>query len=139
MRLSVSSVATFLWFANSALAGRYSLSDSIIGTQFYDAFSFQDIADPTKGTVFVSFSLAMGADTDASGRSIRNYVDENTAKSKGLVRTTSNSITLRADDTTKLSANGPGRDSVRVRSNKSYTTHVAVCVCSELRPHHPCS
>jgi hypothetical protein len=139
MRLFVCSVAAFLWFADSALAGSYSLSDSVVGSQFYDAFSFQAIADPTEGTVFVlRCPLAMGSDSDAFRLSTRNYVNESTAKSKGLVRTTGNSITLRADDTTRLSAKGPGRDSVRVRSNKSYTTHVAVCVFPILRPYHSC-
>jgi hypothetical protein len=33
---------------------------------------------------------------------------------------------MRADDTTVLSASGPGRNSVRIRSNAAYTTHVVV-------------
>ena len=33
---------------------------------------------------------------------------------------------MRADDTTYLDPSGPGRNSVRIRSNNQYTTHVAV-------------
>ena len=66
--------------------------------------------------------------TDVFKFSDRNYVNESTAMSKGLVAYTSNSFTLRADHTTQLPGNGPGRDSVRVRSKKTYTTHVAMYV-----------
>jgi hypothetical protein len=57
-----------------------------------------------------------------------NYVDKNTAESKGLVSYTENSFTLRADHTTKLPSDGPGRDSFRLRSNQTYTTHVVMYV-----------
>ena len=58
----------------------------------------------------------------------RNYVDRDTAKKLKLTVATSDSFILRADDTTVLSPTGPGRNSVRIRSNMAYTTHVAVCV-----------
>lgn len=38
--------------AGSALAGAtYSLSDTIVGEDFYNAFTFEAIADPTNGRV----------------------------------------------------------------------------------------
>ena len=58
----------------------------------------------------------------------RNYVDEATAQSLNLTYATSNTFIIRADDTTVLSSGGPGRNSVRIRSNNQYTTHVAVYV-----------
>ncbi|KAG6336431.1 hypothetical protein ID866_2674, partial [Astraeus odoratus] len=90
-----------------AFAGAvYTVCDTIEGHGFYDAFNFEAIADPTHGRV--------------------NYVDCTTAKKLGLTVATSNSFILRADDKTILSPNGPGRNSVRIRSNKAYTTHVAI-------------
>lgn len=56
----------------------------------------------------------------------RNYVDQATAVSKNLTFASGDTLILRADDTTVLSASGPGRDSVRIRSVKTYTTHVAM-------------
>lgn len=49
-----------------------------------------------------------------------------TAQSLNLTYASGNTLILRADHTTKLSASGPGRNSVRIQSNKAYTTHVAV-------------
>lgn len=37
---------------------------------------------------------------------------------------------MRADDTTVLTPSGPGRNSVRIKSNAAYTTHVAVYAIS---------
>ena len=59
-----------------------------------------------------------------------NYVDEATAQSKNLTYANGNTFILRADDTTVLSASGPGRDSVRLQSNKQYSTHITLCVQS---------
>lgn len=56
----------------------------------------------------------------------RNYVNAATAASQNLTFASSNTFILRADHMSVLSANGPGRNSVRIRSNKVYTTHVAV-------------
>ncbi|KAF8128986.1 glycoside hydrolase family 16 protein [Boletus edulis] len=95
------------FFARSVLAGAtYSLSDSIVGEGFYNAFTFEAIPDPTNGRV--------------------NYVDQATAQSLNLTYATSNTFIMRADDTTVLSSSGPGRNSVRIRTNNQYTTHVAV-------------
>ena len=56
----------------------------------------------------------------------RNYVDEATAQSLNLTYATSNTFIMRANDTTVLTSTGPGRNSVRIRTNNQYTTHVAV-------------
>ncbi|KAF4564594.1 hypothetical protein EYR36_002531 [Pleurotus pulmonarius] len=88
------------------LGATYQLSDNIVGSAFLNTFNFEAISDPTHGRV--------------------NYVDANTARSKNLTFASSDTFILRADSTTRLSASGPGRDSVRIRSNKVYTTHVAV-------------
>lgn len=76
--------------------------------------------------------------------SCRNYVDQATALSKNLTYANGNTLILRADDTTVLSPSGPGRDSVRIRSIKTYTTHVSVYVsypsafpCVFLNPSRP--
>ncbi|KAH9938888.1 laminarinase [Epithele typhae] len=92
--------------ATHALAATYSQSDSHQGTGFYNSFSFQAISDPTHGRV--------------------NYVDQGTAMSKNLTYASGDTFILRADHTTTLSSSGPGRDSVRLQSNKQYTTHVTV-------------
>lgn len=58
----------------------------------------------------------------------RNYIDLETAQSKGLVSVSGNEVTLRADSTTTLSSTGPGRDSFNLISNDQYTNHVAMHV-----------
>lgn len=88
------------------LSATYSLSDNVVGSGFNSFFSYQAISDPTHGRV--------------------NYVDKGTAQSKNLTYASGNTFILRADHTTTLSASGPGRDSVRLQSNKQYSTHVAV-------------
>ncbi|KAF9220689.1 glycoside hydrolase family 16 protein [Gyrodon lividus] len=108
MKLSTASGALVLVsLGRSALAGaKYTLCEHIAGEGFYDSFNFEAIVDPTHGRV--------------------NYVDEETAVKLGLTFTIGNTFVLRADDTTVLSPNGTGRNSVRIRSNNLYTTHVAV-------------
>ncbi|KAF6746910.1 glycoside hydrolase family 16 protein [Ephemerocybe angulata] len=88
------------------LAGPYTLSDNIVGPAFFDAFEWQAIGDPTHGRV--------------------QYVDQATSRSRNLTYASSNSFVLRADSTTTLSPSGPGRQSVRIRTKKTYQTHVAV-------------
>lgn len=53
-------------------------------------------------------------------------MDQATAVADNLTFTSSDTLILRADHTTVLSASGPGRNSVRIQSIKTYTTHVAV-------------
>ncbi|KAF8227851.1 endo-1,3(4)-beta-glucanase [Tricholoma matsutake] len=96
----------FLTFTPSVLSALYPRSDIIFGPAFYEAFNFEAIPDPTNGRV--------------------NYVDQNTAINQNLTFASTDTFILRADYTTTLNASGPGRNSVRIRSNKAYTTHVAV-------------
>ncbi|KAL1676386.1 glycoside hydrolase family 16 protein [Schizophyllum commune] len=91
--------------AGPALAA-YVKSESFVGQSFYDGFDFQAIADPTHGRV--------------------NYVDAQTAKDKNLTYASADSFVLRMDSTTVLDPAGAGRDSVRIRSKNTYTTHVLV-------------
>jgi len=88
------------------LAATYQSSDNFIGNSFFTDFSFEAIADPTHGRV--------------------NYVDMATAQSQNLSFASDDTFIMRADSTTVLSASGPGRNSVRIKSNKTYTTHVVI-------------
>lgn len=87
-------------------AATYNLQDNYVGNGFLSGFVHEAISDPTHGRV--------------------NYVDQGTALSKNLTFANGNTFVIRADSTTSLSASGPGRNSVRVRSQKTYTTHVAM-------------
>lgn len=98
--LLVLSVSTFV------NAATYGLSENFVGSSFYSNFAFQAISDPTNGRV--------------------NYVDQSTAQSKNLSFASGNTFIMRADDTTVLSASGPGRNSVRIQSNQQWSTHVLV-------------
>lgn len=89
-----------------ALAATYQLTDNHVGEDFLSSFIHQAIADPTHGRV--------------------NYVDQGTAVAKNLTYAHGNTLILRADATTALNPSGAGRDSVRIRSVKTYTTHVSV-------------
>ncbi|KAG6828594.1 hypothetical protein H0H92_007335 [Tricholoma furcatifolium] len=80
----------------------YNLADSHQGTGFLKSFSYQAIPDPTNGRV--------------------NYVDAATAASQNLTYASGDHFVLRADYTQVLSASGPGRNSVRLMSNKQYST-----------------
>ncbi|KAJ8520274.1 hypothetical protein ONZ45_g2850 [Pleurotus djamor] len=102
----LSGLISLALLASPALCATYGLTDNIVGSAFLNTFNFQAIADPTHGRV--------------------NYVDANTARSKNLTFASGDTFILRADHTTVLNPNGAGRDSVRIRSNKLYTTHVAV-------------
>ncbi|KAG8880546.1 hypothetical protein FRB97_000716 [Tulasnella sp. 331] len=93
--------------ASSAAATTYTIADSFIGPSFLTGFNWEAIADPTHGAV--------------------NYVDQPTAISQNLTFTSSDTLILRADSThTTNFPTGPGRNSVRIRSNKEYTTAVTV-------------
>ncbi|RDX40067.1 laminarinase [Lentinus brumalis] len=92
--------------ASGALGASYTQSDSHTGDGFLKSFAHEAISDPTHGRV--------------------NYVDQATALAKNLTFSSGDHFVIRADHTTKLSASGPGRNSVRLQSNKKYTTHVTV-------------
>ncbi|KAF9445875.1 glycoside hydrolase family 16 protein [Macrolepiota fuliginosa MF-IS2] len=93
-------------FTAHALGAPYIISDTVAGPTFFDFFDFQAIPDPTHGRV--------------------NYVDQATAMAQNLTFAGHTSSIIRADFKTVLDPNGPGRNSVRIRSKKTYTTHVAV-------------
>ncbi|KAH0828889.1 glycoside hydrolase family 16 protein [Lanmaoa asiatica] len=84
----------------------YSLSNSLAGQSFINAFTWATNPDPNWGRV--------------------NYVDLATAQSKGLVSVSGNQVTLRADRTTKLTSSGPGRDSFDLVSKIINLTHLIV-------------
>ncbi|KAL5510983.1 hypothetical protein ACEPAG_3702 [Sanghuangporus baumii] len=96
----------FAAFAGIAYGATYSLSDNIVGRTFLSEFSHQAISDPTHGRV--------------------NYVNQATALAQNLTFATDSTFVIRGDHNTVLSASGPGRNSVRLQSNKQWTTHVAV-------------
>jgi len=87
-------------------AATYSVTDSVSGSGFLSAFSHESISDPTGGRV--------------------NYVTQSVALTKNLTFASGDTFIMRADHTTVLSPGGPGRDSVRILSNKKYSTHVVV-------------
>lgn len=106
VRSSVLASLGLLCIAPGALAGTYTQSAKVVGSEFESFFSYQAIADPTHGRV--------------------NYVNQATANSKNLTYSNGDTFILRADDTTVLSASGAGRNSVRLMSLTAYTTHVVV-------------
>ncbi|KAJ3553250.1 hypothetical protein NM688_g3716 [Phlebia brevispora] len=106
-------------------AASYTLSDNYVGSDFLTAFQHQAIPDPTNGRVLV-FLFTVTALAFMKSIICRNYVDQATALSLNLTYASGDTLIMRADDTTVLSPSGPGRNSVRIQSNKAYTTHVAV-------------
>ncbi|KAG9000521.1 hypothetical protein FRB94_005371 [Tulasnella sp. JGI-2019a] len=93
--------------ASTVAATTYTIADSFIGPTFLTGFNWEAIADPTHGAV--------------------NYVDQATAIAQNLTYTSSDTFIMRADY--KTVTNFPttaGRNSVRIRSNKEYTTAVTV-------------
>ncbi|TFK63709.1 nucleophile-disabled Lam16a mutant holds Laminariheptaose in A cyclical conformation [Pluteus cervinus] len=100
------SLACALSSLPGALGATYKRTDNIVGNGFYDAFEFQAIKDPTHGRV--------------------NYVDQATARAQNLSFASADTFIMRADSSKTLQSNGAGRDSVRIRSKKTFTTHTAV-------------
>jgi hypothetical protein len=92
--------------ATTGNCGRYKLTEDIVGKDFFDAFTFQAIKDPSGGRV--------------------NYVDQTTALSQNLTYASHDAFVLRADYTTTLDPTGAGRNSFRIRSNKEYKDGVMV-------------
>ncbi|KAG6835744.1 hypothetical protein H0H93_015045 [Arthromyces matolae] len=97
---------SLLSLAGSALSAPYLLSDKIVGSDFYREFNFEAISDPTHGRV--------------------NYTDAATAMHQNLTFASHDTFILRSDFKTVLDPNGPGRNSARIRTNKAYSTHVAI-------------
>ncbi|KAL2813482.1 concanavalin A-like lectin/glucanase domain-containing protein [Aspergillus cavernicola] len=94
--------ASAIIFSSIAHAtGTYNLQVSWEGQNILDHFNFFDQADPTNGFV--------------------TYVNQSYAEDSGLVKTTdSGSLYLGVDYDTVLTADGPGRDSVRIESNEYF-------------------
>ncbi|KAG8982997.1 hypothetical protein FRB94_008174 [Tulasnella sp. JGI-2019a] len=107
-RLSVyrSGASTTTTSTAPASTATYSIADTYIGPSFLTGFTHQAIPDPTNGRV--------------------NYTDQAFALAKNLTFVSSDTLIMRADYTTVLSASGPGRNSVRIQSNKQYTTSVTI-------------
>jgi hypothetical protein len=127
---SISSVALVLLSFVFPGTVSYSLTDTVIGSTFYKFFIWEAIGDPTHGRVLVrlaslalllTFLFCLFATT-------RNYVDKATSIDSNLTFASSDTFILRGDYTSVLSPSGSGRDSVRIRSKKAYTNHVAVYV-----------
>ncbi|KAI1787217.1 laminarinase [Ganoderma leucocontextum] len=106
MLLAASPLLVLAALPASVLGATYFLSDDLTGSQFLSAFTHQTIPDPTHGRV--------------------NYVSQTTALAKNLTYSNGDTLILRTDYTTVLNANGPGRDSFRLQSNKQYTKHASV-------------
>ncbi|KAG8934493.1 hypothetical protein FRC02_009840 [Tulasnella sp. 418] len=102
----LSSFVGLVAVASSVNAATYSVSDTFIGPSFLSGFRHENIPDPTHGRV--------------------TYVDQATAVAQNLTYANGNTFIIRADYKTTLNAGGPGRNSVRVISNKQWTTHVIV-------------
>ncbi|KAF5863751.1 hypothetical protein ETB97_009386 [Aspergillus alliaceus] len=108
------SASSFLWSVGSiALSSlitptiangsgsRYQLIEAWQGQKFLDHFKFFTGSDPTNGFV--------------------TYANQSYAESSGLIQVTeSGSFYMGVDYKTTLSANGPGRDSVRIESKEYY-------------------
>lgn len=58
----------------------------------------------------------------------RNYVNAATASSQNLTFSSADHFVVRADFKNVLNPSGPGRNSVRLQSNKRFTTSVSVYV-----------
>ncbi|KAJ7275634.1 laminarinase [Mycena rebaudengoi] len=101
-----SSAVSVLALTHLAAGATYRQTDNISGSGFLSSFSFEAIPDPTNGRV--------------------NYVNAATAASQNLTFASGNTFIVRADAKTTLSASGPGRNSVRLRSNKQFTTAVTI-------------
>ncbi|KAH9939823.1 endo-1,3(4)-beta-glucanase-like protein [Amylocystis lapponica] len=102
----LSTASLMLAVARTSLAGTYTLNQNNVGSSFLDNFTWETFEDPTGGRV--------------------NYVDQATALSANLTYTSSDTFIMRVDSTTVLSSSDPGRNSVRIKSNALYNTHVAV-------------
>lgn len=123
--MHLTSFALITFYVSQALAATYSLSDNYVGSNFLSTFVHENIADPTHGRVYARFyEKCLHFLTFRYFSS--NYVDQATAVAKNLTFASGDTLILRADDTTILDPNGPGRNSVRIRSVKTYTTHVAM-------------
>ncbi|KAG8835534.1 hypothetical protein FRC17_002763 [Serendipita sp. 399] len=89
-----------LSFTPFVRAVSYRLTDNWVGSAFLSEFTWENIPDPTHGRV--------------------NYLSQADSLARGLTVTSANSLLLKADSTTTLDPNGPGRASNRIMSKKVY-------------------
>ncbi|KAF8803218.1 endo-1,3(4)-beta-glucanase [Phlegmacium glaucopus] len=97
---------SLLVLLSSSSANSYRLSESIVGQDFYQHFSWEAVADPSHGRV--------------------NYVDQQTSIDQNLTYASHNAFVLRTDHHNVLDPNGPGRNSVKIKSKNVYTNHVVI-------------
>lgn len=109
----------------SALAATYQLDDSIQGREFLSKFNVESISDPTHGRVLV-YSPSPYIIPQRLTLTHSNYVDSETAARQNLTYASDDHFVMRADSDTVLRDDDPGRNSVRLLSNKRYTTSVMV-------------
>lgn len=88
------------------LTQAYLLTDDFFGAVFFEEFTWENISDPTHGRV--------------------NYLDQKTAIRDGLSYATLDSFVMRVDDKAVLNATGPGRNSIRIKSKKTWEHGVIV-------------
>jgi hypothetical protein len=129
------STLTFLSVAGHAFATSYSIADTYQANSFLSEFDFFTANDPTNGYVCAPSPCARRSVANLLFRS--NYVSKADAIAQNLVQVSGNNFTLRADDQNVPSATARGRDSVRITSQKSYTTHVSMCAPLPMRPLRP--
>jgi len=104
----------------------YKMTDNVVGKYFYDWFVWENHGskDPTHGRVSVPFLSTWHEFMKDSRDS--NYPDFETSRQLNTTYATRDTFILRADDTRVLDPKGPGRDSARIRSKKTFTKHVAM-------------
>ncbi|KAG2018795.1 glycosyl hydrolase family 16, variant 2 [Coprinopsis cinerea AmutBmut pab1-1] len=90
----------------ASVALQYGLVETWIGPTFYEKFDWFSIPDWSHGRV--------------------NYTDRETSRTLNLTYASSDTFILRGDYKSVLSPTGPGRNSVRIRSKRKFSTHVAV-------------
>lgn len=110
------------------LGTKYTQVSSHTGKGFLKSFSVLQMADPTHGRVYVHNLPSISSPIIESVSS--NYVDSATALRQNLTYASGTHFVLRADASTVLDPNGPGRNSIRMQSNKKYSTSVTVFVFS---------
>ena len=97
----LSALAVSLSVGQSSAATSYVLSDVMWGSTFFDAFNFFTDTDPNWGFV--------------------KYLSKADAQKAGLISAAEGApARISADSTTVLSASGPGRNSVRIESKKTF-------------------
>jgi hypothetical protein len=112
--LATSLTGTYAQYA----AASYSIVDTYTASNFFSSFNFFTGSDPTDGFV--------------------NYQSQSSAQSLGLINTNNNQIYLGVDYTT-VNPPSPGRDSVRVTSNKAYTHGLFIADIAHMSVQNPSS